>query len=133
MVPVQVPEQPSGLFHVPDPTLEPKCPAKLYVVPPDPTVPLAAPPRDTCPLILLPDMVPSLVISSVQLQSGMQEPVLTPFHAPLAAEGPGCARAGALLLCLGGTFFAARGLALSSCPPETDLSCLPMFPPVLPA
>ena len=133
MVPVQLPEQPSGLFQVPDPTLEPKCPTKVYVVPPETTVPLAAPPRDTWPLILLPDMAPSLVISSVQLQSGMQEPVLTPFHAPLAAEGPVAARAGALLLGLGAAFLAARGLALCSCPPEMDFSCLPRFPPVLPA
>ena len=96
-------------------------------------MPLPAPPRPTCPVVPLPDMTPSLPTASVQLQSGMQWPVLTPFQLPLAADGPASLLAGAVLLGLGDAFLVAWGFALSSCPPETDLSCLPTFPPVLPA
>src|SRR5215467_7370151 len=96
-------------------------------------MPLPAPPRPTCPVAPLPVMIPSPLIWSVQLQLGMQRPVLTPVHAPLAAGAPVSARTGALLLGLGDAFWARCGLALSSCTPETDLSCLPTLPPVLPA
>src|SRR5215831_20085037 len=95
-------------------------------------MPLPAPPRATCPVALLPVRVPSLLIWSVHVQSGMQRPVLTPFHSP-AAVAPGSARTGALLLGLRDAFWPRRGLAFSSCTPETDLSCLPTLPPVLPA
>ena len=89
-------------------------------------MPLPPPPRPTCPVAPLPDMDPSPVIWSVQLQLGMQPPVLTPFHVPLAAKGPDALDTPPL------GFLAGRALVLSSCPEEMDLLGWPIVPPSLP-
>jgi len=68
------------------------------------------------------------VIWSVQLQLGMQPPVLTPFHVPLAVNEPDALDAPPLGL----GFLAGPALALSSCPEEMDLLGSPIVPPVLP-
>jgi hypothetical protein len=83
----------------------PICPVKSYWVPNTTMLPLTAPPRDTWPVIWLPDMIP-LLIWTAHCQVVMQAPVLTPLQAPseppdgpvsafgrealLGAEGPTC-------------------------------------------